>query len=440
MCALKLGSLFDGIGVFPLAASRNGIIPVWASEIEKSPIAITKRHFPDMEHLGDITKIHGGNIPPVHIITFGSPCQNLSKIGKREGLAGSKSGLFFQAIRIIEEMRCATNGLYPVIAVWENVMGAFSSNDRMDFRAVLQSFSDTEISMPPTGGWANAGMVRGGKTDLCWRLMDAQYWGKPRLVQRRKRIFLVADFRGQRSAEILFKPRDMFPIPPPCTDYGLPAAGASRISLDTPSMTMSCPLRLTNDDMKKRAFMLVGILLISIVMSACSSNSKSTTNENETTIIQAEYPVYDTAEEIVDASDLVFSGTVTEINYESLNVKSETGADSETGLVEATEIPYTIFDISIEKVYKGNVESSSISIKRPGGKIDGQFFVVEGTSTIEVGETYLFITQTYENAYPSLLNVTQASFDMSKPEVLNSEQGNAKITLSEVLEYLDSIN
>ena len=102
MCALKLGSLFDGIGVFPLAASRNGIIPVWASEIEKSPIAITKRHFPDMEHLGDITKIHGGNISPVHIITFGSPCQNLSKIGKREGLAGSKSGLFFQAIRIIE--------------------------------------------------------------------------------------------------------------------------------------------------------------------------------------------------------------------------------------------------------------------------------------------------------------------------------------------------
>ena len=112
---------------------------------------------------------------------------------------------------------------------------------------------------------------------------------------------------------------------------------------------------MEDDDMKKRAFMLVGILLISIVMSACSSNSKSTTNENETTIIQAEYPVYDTAEEIVDASDLVFSGTVTEINYESLNVKSETGADSETGLVEATEIPYTIFDISIEKVYKGNV-------------------------------------------------------------------------------------
>jgi len=231
MTALRLGSLFDGIGVFPLAAFRCGIIPTWASEIEKSPIAITKRHFPDMAHLGDITEINGGKIPPVHVITFGSPCQNLSNIGNREGLAGSKSGLFYQAIRIIEEMRCATNGIYPAIAVWENVMGAFSSNDRMDFRAVLQSFTDTEIPMPDTGGWANAGMVRGGKADVCWRLMDARYWGKPALAQRRKRIFLVADFRGERSAEILFKARDMLPLPAPCTDYGLPAAGAGRISL-----------------------------------------------------------------------------------------------------------------------------------------------------------------------------------------------------------------
>ena len=231
MDALRLGSLFDGIGVFPLAASRYGITPVWASEIEKSPIAITKRHFPNMKHLGDITKIHGGKIPPVHIITFGSPCQNLSNIGNREGLAGRKSSLFYQAIRIIEEMRCATNELYPAIAVWENVMGAFSSNDRMDFRAVLQTFADTKIPMPDTGGWANAGMVRGGKSDVCWRLLDAQYWGTPTLAQRRKRIFLVADFRKQRAAEILFKPRELLPLPPPCTDYGLPSAGASRISL-----------------------------------------------------------------------------------------------------------------------------------------------------------------------------------------------------------------
>ena len=197
---------------------------------------------------------------------------------------------------------------------------------------------------------------------------------------------------------------------------------------------------MEDDDMKKRAFILVGILFSLVLMSACNSNSNTAANENEVTVIQVEYPVYDTAEEIVNASDLVFSGTVTEINYESLNVKSETGADTETGLVEASEIPYTIFNISIEQLYKGNVESDSISIKRPGGKMDGQVFVVEDASTIEVGETYLFITQTYENTYPSLLNVTQASFDMNKPEVSNNGQENEGITLSEVLEYLNSIN
>ena len=173
MSGLTLGSLFDGIGVFPLAASRCGIRPLWASEIEAAPISITRRHFPDMAHLGDITKLDGGAIPPVHVLTFGSPCQNLSQIGRREGLDGAKSGLFFHAIRIIQEMRKATNDLYPVISVWENVMGAFSSNDRMDFRAVLSAFTDTEISMPASGRWANAGMVRGGCPDLAWRLMDA---------------------------------------------------------------------------------------------------------------------------------------------------------------------------------------------------------------------------------------------------------------------------
>ena len=171
---IKLGSLFDGIGVFPLAASRRGIRPVWASEIEKAPISITKRHFPEMEHLGDITKIDGGKIEPVHVLTFGSPCQNLSLIGNRSGLAGAKSSLFYQAFRIVHEMRDATDNLYPVILVWENVMGAFSTNDRMDFRAVLSAFADTEVPMPPSGRWGNAGMVRGGTPDVSWRLMDAQ--------------------------------------------------------------------------------------------------------------------------------------------------------------------------------------------------------------------------------------------------------------------------
>ena len=225
---ITLGSLFDGIGVFPLAAQRNGITPLWASEIERAPVSITKRHFPDMEHLGDITKLDGGAIPPVHVLTFGSPCQNLSLIGNRTGLAGEKSNLFFQAIRIIREMRCATGDQFPIIAVWENVMGAFSSNDRMDFRAVLSAFSDTGVPMPPSGRWSNAGMVRGGCPDLCWRLLDAQYWASPRLA-RRQRVFLVADFGGRCAHEILFKPRPMLPLPAaggtggmsaPCGDRG----------------------------------------------------------------------------------------------------------------------------------------------------------------------------------------------------------------------------
>lgn len=168
MTELTLGSLFDGIGVFPLALFCYGITPIWASEVEQAPISITKRHFPEILHLGDITKVNGGEIPPVHIITFGSPCQNLSNIGKREGLAGSQSSLFFHAIRIIEEMRCATNGTYPVIAVWENVMGAFSSNDRLDFKVVLESFTNAEIPMPASGIWATAGMVRGNNVDISW--------------------------------------------------------------------------------------------------------------------------------------------------------------------------------------------------------------------------------------------------------------------------------
>ena len=212
MPALKLGSLFDGIGVFPLAASRCGIVPAWASEIARAPVSVTRRHFPDMLHLGDITQIDGGKIPPVDVVTFGSPCQNLSQIGNRTGLAGSKSGLFYQAMRIIEEMRNATDNRYPAFAVWENVMGSLSSNDRLDFAAVLRAFTDTEIPMPDSGIWAHAGMVRGGRADTAWRLMDAQYWGEPALSQRRRRVFVVADFAGQRAGEVLFKPRTVFPF------------------------------------------------------------------------------------------------------------------------------------------------------------------------------------------------------------------------------------
>lgn len=161
-----------------------------------------------MKHLGDITKIHGDQIEPVDCITFGSPCQDLSIAGCGAGLAGERSGLFMEAVRIIKEMRKATNGLYPTFAIWENVPGAFSSNGGEDFRAVLEELArveqpDASIPRPPRGGrWSKAGAIAGNGWSLAWRQLDAQYWGVP---QRRKRIALVVDFGGQRAAEILFE-------------------------------------------------------------------------------------------------------------------------------------------------------------------------------------------------------------------------------------------
>ena len=204
---LTLGSLFDGIGGFPYAASFYGIRPLWASEIIPECISVTQKHFPEMEHVGDITKLYGGTLPPVDIITFGSPCQDLSVAsGKRLGLAGERSGLFLEAIRIIREMQEATNGEYPKFALWENVPGALSSSSRRDFKAVLEAFTEAEVPMPGSGRWANAGMVRGRGADLAWCVYDAQYFGT---AQRRRRIFLIADFRGERSGEILFVPKSL---------------------------------------------------------------------------------------------------------------------------------------------------------------------------------------------------------------------------------------
>lgn len=198
---LKGGSLFDGIGGFPLAGTKFGIDFVWASEIEAFPISVTEKHFPNMKHLGDITKINGAEIEPVDVINLGSPCQDLSVAGKRAGFKGPRSGLFMEAVRIIREMREKTNGQYPRFAVWENVPGAFSSKCGADFRAVLEEIAESEIPMPSSGKWATAGMVRSNGREIAWRVLDAQYWGVP---QRRKRIFLVADFRGHCASEILF--------------------------------------------------------------------------------------------------------------------------------------------------------------------------------------------------------------------------------------------
>ena len=213
--AYKIGSLFDGSGGFPLAASMCGMKPVWASEVEPYPIAVTRSRFPDMTHLGDVSKINGSEIEPVDVITFGSPCQDMSIAGKRAGIknenAGddetTRSGLFWEAARIIKEMREATNGVYPRFAVWENVPGAFSSNKGEDFRLVIKTLVQivepaADVPPVPKSGWSYYDCWMGDGWSLAYRTFDAQYWGVP---QRRRRIYLVLDLGGQRAGEILFK-------------------------------------------------------------------------------------------------------------------------------------------------------------------------------------------------------------------------------------------
>lgn len=221
MTELKLGSLFDGIGGFPLAATMNDIRPVWASEIEPFPMAVTAYRFPQMKHMGDITKLHGANLPVVDVIAGGSPCQDLSVAGKREGLAGERSGLFMEQVRIVKEMRKQDRRrmrnhrrrtdefIRPRYMLWENVPGAFSSGEThgADFHTVLEEVcrikeADVSIPGPPGGAWTPAGLIMGEGFSVAWRVLDAQFWGVP---QRRNRIFLVADFGGHSAGEILFE-------------------------------------------------------------------------------------------------------------------------------------------------------------------------------------------------------------------------------------------
>ena len=222
-----MGSLFDGIGGFPLAAARNGIVPVWASEIEAFPMEVTRLRFPDMVPVGDITKLNGAKLPPVDIVCGGSPCQDLSVAGARAGLAGERSGLFLEQIRLVKEMRDADEqrgrtayAVRPRFMVWENVPGAFSSGEPKgeDFRIVLEetiriAIPSVSIPRPDTGRWESAGRIVLGDTfSLAWRCLDAQYWG---VAQRRKRIFLVADFAGNRAGQILFDQESLSGNPTP---------------------------------------------------------------------------------------------------------------------------------------------------------------------------------------------------------------------------------
>lgn len=202
--SLTLGSLFDGSGGFPLGGLMCGIKPIWASEIEPFAIRVTTKRLPFMKHLGDINTIDGSKIEPVDIITFGSPCQDVSIAGKREGLDGKRSSLFYEAIRIIKEMRRKTNGKYPRYCLWENVPGALSSNKGEDFKNVLESICQIKenVSVPKPKKWSNAGKIMGNNFSLAWRVFDARYFGVP---QRRKRIYLVADFGGESAGKILFE-------------------------------------------------------------------------------------------------------------------------------------------------------------------------------------------------------------------------------------------
>ena len=217
---MTMGSLFDGIGGFPLAAIHNGIIPVWASEIEAFPIQVTKLRFPQMQHTGDITKLNGKMLPLVDVICGGSPCQDLSVARRRRGLAGERSGLFMEQVRIVKEVRNADENrglpdhlVRPRYLVWENVPGAFSSAQGEDFRAVIEEIvrikdSACHVPRPDTGRWEPSGAaILGERFSLAWRVLDAQYWG---VAQRRRRIFLVADFGGRTAPKILFEQDRLF--------------------------------------------------------------------------------------------------------------------------------------------------------------------------------------------------------------------------------------
>jgi len=202
---MTLGSLFDGSGGFALGGILCGIRPIWASEIEPFPIRVTTKRIPFMKHYGDINKISGAKIEPVDIITFGSPCTDLSIAGKRAGLKGQQSSLFYEAIRIIKEMRRKTNGKYPRYCLWENVPGAFSSGKGEDFRCVLEEIcriKDEKFFISKPEKWSGAGEIVGEEFSVAWRVFNAEHWGVP---QRRKRIYLVTDFGGESAGKILFE-------------------------------------------------------------------------------------------------------------------------------------------------------------------------------------------------------------------------------------------
>ena len=186
MNSLTLGSLFAGVGGFDLGFERAGFETVWQCEIDKAAQGVLRLRFPHAKLHSDVRQVGAHNLEPVDVLTFGSPCQDLSVAGKRAGLAGDRSGLFHEAARVIRELRERYGK--PDFAIWENVPGAFSSNGGADFAAVVQTMVDL------------------GARDVCWRVLDSQNFG---VAQRRRRVFLVADFGGERAEQVLFEPESL---------------------------------------------------------------------------------------------------------------------------------------------------------------------------------------------------------------------------------------
>lgn len=221
-----IGSLFDGSGGFPLAASLCGIEPIWASEVEPYPIAVTRSRFPKMKHIGDVSKVNGADIAPVDVLSFGFPCQDVSVAGAGRGVKhedngdeeATRSGLYFEALRIIKEMREKTNGQKPTFAVFENVPGLFSNEGGRTLQTVIEELIkivEPSAVMPPIpkGGWAYADSYIGDGWSFAYRIFDAQYI---RTAQRRRRVYAVLDLRGERAAEILFKRESLRGNPQTC--------------------------------------------------------------------------------------------------------------------------------------------------------------------------------------------------------------------------------
>lgn len=214
------GNFFSGSGTWELMMQMLGVPTLWESEIEPFPVALEAKRFPNAKQLGDITKVNGAEIEPVDIMTNSSPCQDISVAGKRAGMGKgteTRSSLFHEVIRITKEMRehdkatgRADKLLRPVIWCWENVPGLLSSNAGEDFRKALEEIArikEPSFSVPKCADkWSNAGLLEGNGWSIAWCIRDAASQGVP---QKRRRVFLVADFSGQCAAEILFESKGL---------------------------------------------------------------------------------------------------------------------------------------------------------------------------------------------------------------------------------------